>query len=344
MTLAHSAPPAPLDPWHHLQALFNAGEFGPALRYFQENGSSGTRTPEAALLAAIAAARVGAYDLAWNLAVSAHDRFARARNDRARSRALNLLGGIAFERGRLTEAEPAFHEAAHLAEQTGEQAIAARAWNNLGMIAHLRDQPRPAFDRFRHALGAYEAVGDVRGTAQTHHNLGLACRDLGGLHEADRHVEEAVRLADLSRDPPLLALAMMGRAEVAIAREDFVEAGRDLESAADLASQADDRFGVAEAHRLRALLALRQGEVETALSHATTGRDQAQELKAGVLAAECAAVGALALRALERGPEAESLYLEAVAELREHGALHALRRIEKDWARAAQPPKEPGQI
>ena len=344
MTQSQAHTPPPQDPGHHLQTLFKAGEFGAALRYFQEDASPHTRTPEAVLLAATAAARVGEYDLGWNLAVSAHDRFARAANDRARSRALNLLGGIAFERGRLSEAEPAFHEAAHLAEQSGEAGVVAHAWNNLGMIAHLRDQLRPATERFQRALVAYEALGDVRGAAQTHHNLGLACRDLGGLHEADRHVEEAVRLADLSRDPPLLALTLMGRAEVAFAREDLEEAGRDLEAAADLACQAGDQFGVAEGHRLRALLALRYGELESALAHATAARNQARELSAAVLAAECAALGALALRALQRGREAEVLYLEAVTALREQGALRALRRIEKEWARAAQPPEDPEKI
>lgn len=336
--------PASRDPGNYLRVLVNAGDFGGALRYFKAEGSPRMQTPDAVLLAATAAARVGEYDLGWNLAVSAHDRFARAANDRARSRALNLLGGIAFERGRLSEAEPAFHEAAHLAEESGEAGIVARAWNNLGMIAHLRDQLRPATERFQRALVAYEALGDVRGAAQTHHNLGLACRDLGGLHEADRHVEEAVRLADLSRDPPLLALTLMGRAEVAIAREDLEEAGRDLEAAADLACQADDQFGVAEAHRLRALLALQRGEPETALAHATAAGNQARELSAAVLAAECAALGAVALRALQRGREAEVLYLEAVTALREQGALHALRRIEKTWARAAQPPEDPEPI
>ena len=61
--------------------------------------------PDAQLLAATAATRLGEFPLAESLAGQALVKF-RARGDAdGRMRALNLLGVIRFERGRLGEAE-----------------------------------------------------------------------------------------------------------------------------------------------------------------------------------------------------------------------------------------------
>ncbi|MGE5686742.1 MAG: tetratricopeptide repeat protein, partial [Gemmatimonadota bacterium] len=115
-----------------LRDLVGTGRFADALRTFRENDGPGLRRqPELLLLAATAATRLGDLEAARPLADAALAGF-RARGDRdGRMRALNLLGVIGFEQGRLDDAEEAFRGALALARELGDSLLAARASNNL---------------------------------------------------------------------------------------------------------------------------------------------------------------------------------------------------------------------
>jgi hypothetical protein len=184
------------------------------------------------------------------------------------------------------------------------------------------------------ALELYHLLRDVRGAAETHHNLAMALRDLGLLSRAERHVNEAVRLAHQAMDRALLGLTIMGRSELAIARGDWANAQRDAFAARAIAEAACDRHGVAEAHRLQARITLGRRHHRQALEQATLGRTIAAELDAGLLVAECGALQALASRGLGDGGAAERLRREAAEGFRTRGAVHLLRRLEADWAAA----------
>lgn len=313
-----------------LRALSAEGRFAEALDVFQRLADRDP-PPELRLIGATCAARVGEYALAWDHGEAAHQAFVRQRLDWGRMRALNLLGGIAFERGRMVQAETYFTEVLRFAQADGAHRLAARALNNLGSIDHLRDRLRPATARYLRALCAWEAAGDLRGRAQTHHNLGLVCRDHGFPNRAAEHVDQAIELAGRADDAGLLALVTLGRAELQLALGDLKQAARDLVRGATLAECAGDQHGQADAHRVWGLLALRRGEAETARREGSRARGLASALQASLLQAECDVLIAWALRLLGREEPAERHYHVAMAVFRRQGAVHLLRRAEREW-------------
>ncbi|HEU4698677.1 MAG TPA: tetratricopeptide repeat protein, partial [Gemmatimonadales bacterium] len=189
------------DPAHRLRELVRASRFQEALalhRRLADAAEAGAaRRAEIELLAATAATRVGDLERGEALAGAALERFHERVDADGRMRALNLLGAIAWERGRLDAAAACWSEATALAHQLRDSLVAAHASNNLALVAHLRGQPEVALGLFRTALLSYQRLGDRRGTAQAYHNLSLSFRQLGDRREAESTAREAVRHAEL---------------------------------------------------------------------------------------------------------------------------------------------------
>jgi tetratricopeptide (TPR) repeat protein len=286
---------------------------------------------EAVLAAAAAALRAGNPRDAARLVETALEQFRSRADADGQMRATNLAGAIAFERGRLDEAERAFGEALELSRRLGDRLVEARAANNLASVAHLRGRPDAALSLYRGALLSYQRLGDRRGAAETWHNLSLSFRQVPDLRQADAAAVEAVRHAELAGEPGLLALTVLGRAEVTLERRDFALATREIERAFELATKAGDQLGMAEARRLAALLAYRQGQYARARSEAEAARQVAREQDSALLAAECAAVAALAARAAGDPAAAETLRAEAESGYRQLGAESLRMRLEEAW-------------
>ena len=129
---------------------------------------------------------------------------------------LNTLGGIELETRNLTAAESALLEAEVLASE--EPAVLARVEQNLGIVANIRGQHDIAEAHYRRSLAAYEALPDPHGSAIAHHNLGMLAGDRGDLQQAESHFDACERLAEASRDAHLVALTLLNRAEILLAR------------------------------------------------------------------------------------------------------------------------------
>jgi tetratricopeptide (TPR) repeat protein len=319
------------DSDRELRSLIAAGRFEEALQRFQSGGTALASEPEACLLAATAATRIGRYGSGVSLAESALEGF-RARGDRdGRMRALNLLGVIAFERGRLPEAERALGEALELARELDDSLMAARASNNLASVAQLGEQPELALSLYRSALISYQRLGDRRGMAETHHNLGLVFRQMGRPQDARVTVEQAVRLADATADESLRALALTGQAELHLQLGEVARARQDASVAQQLATSTGDELGAAEAARLRALVGLAEGDLPFALSAAESARRTAERHGSALLQGESAAAEARVLRALGRMGEAEQMRAEARRLFEQLGAANWLREFDQAW-------------
>ena len=286
---------------------------------------------ETALAAATAAMRAGDTHAAARLVADALAHFRERTDADGQMRATNLAGAIAFEHGRLADAERDFGEALELARRIGDTLVAARASNNLAAVAHLQGRPEAALSLYRGALLAYQRLGDRRGAAETWHNLALTFRQLPDLREADDAAVEAVRHAELAGDPALIALTVLGRAEIDLERRDFQLAARQIARARELAGKAGDRLGVAEARRLGALLAFRQGDFIEARREAEAARLAAEEQESALLAAECAAVAALAARASGHQEAADRFRTDALNGYRRLGADALTGRFEEAW-------------
>jgi len=328
--------PTPDDPARELRSLVANGRFQEAVDRFQDGGAGLGREPEAALLAATAATRLGRYGTGVSMAEGALAQF-RARGDRdGRMRALNLLGVIAFERGHLDEAERTLGESLELARELDDSLMAARASNNLASLAQLGERPEVALSLYRSALVSYQRLGDRRGMAETHHNLGLVFRQMGRLHDARETVEQAVRLADGAPDGSLRALTLTGQAELHLGLGELARARQDATVAQQLAQNSGDEVGAAEAGRLRALVGLAEGDLTLALTQAEAARTTAARHGSALLQGESAAAAARVLRALGRLDEAEDLRTEARTLFERLGAVNWLREFDAAWAEPSE--------
>ena len=160
--------------------------------------------------------------------------------------ALNLLGVTRFGIGQLDKATSAIGRALELASQEGDLLLLARASNNMGAIANLQGRHETALSYYRLAIPTYQRLGDRRGIAQTHHNMAISFRDLGDLERADEEERNANESASGGTSPRIVAMARVGRAEIALRRGDFRLAEMTARSAIDELSGFDE----ADAHRL----------------------------------------------------------------------------------------------
>ena len=332
------ATPSADDVTGPLRELMRAGRFADLLAGFRRIPRAvAERHPDARLLAATAATRLGELTAAEELAAGALKQF-HARGDAdGRLRSLNLLGVIYFERGRMQDAERVLAEALGLANHLGDCLLAARANNNLASALHLRGRPDEALGLYRGALLAYQRLGDRRGAAESYHNLGLIFRQLGDWRNAEDATSMALRHAELVGERGLLALATTGRAELMVERTQLGQAKQELDRAERWAEEAGDEIGVAEVMRVRALAALRGRDYDEAFGQAEAGRSVALECGTALLASECSGIAALALRALGRTNEAMARRAEAEEGFRLLGAVTLLERLSREWSDAAPP-------
>lgn len=299
------------DPARELRQLVEAGRFRDALDVHARLGEQEARVPEAELLAATAATRLGELGRGVTLAEAALERFRHRADTDGRMRTMNLLGAIAFEHGRMEEAERCFGDALELARVVEDARMFAHASNNLASVAHLRNRPDLALSLYRNALLGYQRIGDRRGTAQTYHNLGLTFRQRQDWRDAEDAAHQAVRHAEEVAEPSLLALAVMGRAEIHLDRGDLGLARPELARAERLCAEGHDQVGLGEAGRLRAVLALKEGRPTEALSEALAVAAGAERLGVLQQQAECLAVAAAAAQRLGHESDAERYRTQA---------------------------------
>ncbi|MEP6474669.1 MAG: tetratricopeptide repeat protein [Gemmatimonadota bacterium] len=315
------------DPTSELRQLLAAGRFREALDCYETRNVKAQTRPEAALLAATAATRVGDLRPAADLAGQALNAFVSRADADGRMRAVNLVGVIAFEHGRPADAEVAFERALALARDLADGQMAARASNNLASVAHLRGDVETALSLYRSALLEYQRLGDRRGTAETWHNLGIAFRDMTAWSDAAGATTEAVRHAEEIGEPTLVAMAALGRAELQMEMGEWQLAQRGIARAAELSSAAQDALGQAEAGRLRAALALRTGDPAGALAEAESAGRTAAEQGVLLLEGECLAIMVAALLQLRRRGAARAYRTRAEEIFKRLGATAHLGRL-----------------
>ncbi len=326
-------PPEP--PTGSIRELVRTGRFAEALTAFRAVETSlGGRHPELHLLAATAAARLGDFVAAQGLATTALGAFHTRADRDGRMRALNLLGVIGFELGRMSDAEAAFSGALELARELTDTQLQARVSNNLASVNHLQGHAAEALSLYRGALLAYQRLGDRRGAAETCHNLGIAYRHLAAWPDADASAAEALRHAELLGEPALLSLVLTGRAELRVELGEFALALQELERAERLAHGSGDEVGRAEVQRIRALAALRAGDTAAAIRDATAAWEVARLHEIVLLQADSAALLALAHRQHGNREEAERRRAEALDAYDSLGAEGLRGRLERDWAAA----------
>ena len=308
------------------------GDFRGALDLFHSGLDPAVRAePKVELLAATAAARLGDWQQAATLGVSVLERCRKAPDPVVRLLALNLLGGLAFERGSISEAEGQLREALELSREIGDREVAPKILTNLASVTHIQGRVSDAIALYEEAVGLYKEAGYERGLAETYHNIAILHRQeraWSGAHVAQR---KAIQHAANAKEHSLQALTHMGAAELYLEIGDPASVDMYLQAADNFLAQTEDHAGDAELERLRARLALAKGNASAARRHAATGQALATTSGLPVLENECAGVAAVAAKRLGAG-DAQREHDEVAEALQALGAVSSLAEFERQWA------------
>lgn len=247
------------------RALADAGNWAGVLAVLAPRAAACAREGVSAMLYAEALMRSGdeRAALAWLRDVEPK---LGAEGDRAaQRRAVNMIGAALLALGEREEAASAFTRALDLATESEDLLVLARATNNLGAIANLQGDHERALWHYRLALPTFQRLGQRRGLASSYHNLAITFRDLGQLDEADEHERSAIDHASEAREPRLLAMGRIGRAEIALRRGDAALAETTARMAREEFAGLGDAQNEADAWRLIGATCSAQRRYEGAL-------------------------------------------------------------------------------
>jgi tetratricopeptide (TPR) repeat protein len=221
-------------------------------------------------------------------------------------RAVNQFGAAELELGALDGAERAFGRALELGRLDGDDLVVARATNNLGLIANIRGQRGEALSLYQLAVPAYQRLGHLVGLAESHHNMAISYRDLGQLQSADDYERRAIDYAREAGGGPVLALAHLGRAELALLAGDAGLAEVAARRMADHFAAVPDQIREAEALRVVGAAAVAQEKIDIAADAVDRGLALARSYGSALLEAELLYVRAALGRSIGDDDRAET--------------------------------------
>ncbi len=185
--------------------------------------------------------------------------------DRAAIRkAVNFAGAASFEQSDLDNASVAFERALDLGRIDGDDLLVARATNNLAVIATIRGRHDEALGLYAIAIPSYQRLGNVNGLAESYHNAAIVLRKAQRLAEADDHEQRAANFARQVHNDHLVALTLVGRAEISLLRGDAALAEATALRAAGRLAAVPDPVRRADAIRLCGTARLALGKLAEA--------------------------------------------------------------------------------
>ena len=243
--------------------------------------------PELLVLLAEALLRTGRAAEARRLLTSATPQPAIAAGGATIRRAVNLRGAAHFELGELDAAEEAFGQAAELARNDGDDLLAAQASNNLALIANIHGQHTEALALYRLAIPAYQRLGNGVGLSQSFHNMAITYRDTAQLDAAEEHERRAADYARQVGDDRMVAIALMGRADIQLQRGDASMAEATARHAAECLARVPDPARRADALRLAAAALAAKRDMGAAIRLVDEAVSEARRCGAALIEAEC---------------------------------------------------------
>ena len=309
------------------RSLAAAGHHAALVEFLGSRTQSELEDPTLELLYGIAQARLGRHKqgLEW---IDRALATARLRREHGVERhALNARGAIALMSGNLTEAADSCTQALMAASRDGDHATTGRASNNLGVISHLRGRHAEAISSWEIAAAAYHRAGIQTGVADCHHNLANAYREQGALDKALATADQAVAVAEATRDETLYAMTLRGRAEIRAVRSEPELARRDLDRIRVIRSQMPDPVAEAEDLRIQALVMVaedQQARAEKALREVVGRAEMHDRL---LLQGEATRDLANLLRRARRDDEAQAAAQTARAMFARMGAESEIRKL-----------------
>lgn len=200
--------------------------------------------------------------------------------------ALNSLGILEWQWGRLDDAADLYERAREIGERVGETRLLAMVAQNTGVLANVRGDLVGALRHYRESLAAYRRLGDVTRIAGVLSNVGMLHTDLGQWEEAEQMFEEAAALCDQVEDLRSRTMVEVNRTELFILMGDLGRAQESCNAALSLASRLDHHLALGEVHKNYGVIARLGGNPGLAEWHLGTAREIAERYANPLLAAE----------------------------------------------------------
>ncbi|MFZ0830331.1 MAG: AAA family ATPase [Thermoplasmata archaeon] len=182
--------------------------------------------------------------------------------------ALGQLGMVLYYDGRYPEALAQITEEIRLARELGNERVLAHAqmWR-AGCFA-IMGQMGQALVEAREVAAILERTGSAGESGQGHLFLGNMLADDKSTpqirQEAIAELGKAIRLGAKAQDPRRVGWAFYHTAEVLLAEERLKEAGENAQQASDTLTRVGDRVGQSVSRKVRAQIAMAQGEYDRA--------------------------------------------------------------------------------
>ncbi|MEP6491390.1 MAG: tetratricopeptide repeat protein [bacterium] len=202
--------------------------------------------------------------------------------------AINVQAIVHQQQGDLDKAEALYLEARSHAIDAGETRLAAMTAQNLGVISQVRGDHEKTLRYYRTSLAEFRTLGAPKEVIIALNNMGRLCTDLERWDDATRAFEEAVQIADALGDMPARVLLEVNRAELEIARSDFVAARGACELAASLSALTTDAVAAGEIQKHFGTIARELGELSVAEEHLERAQRIAVDRRDLLLSAETA--------------------------------------------------------
>jgi diguanylate cyclase (GGDEF)-like protein/putative nucleotidyltransferase with HDIG domain len=183
---------------------------------------------------------------------------------------------LAQNHGELERAEALFSRVRGQVIEAGDKRAAALTARRLGVISLLRGDHDQTLRHYRTSLNEFRALGAPKDVLAALSDTGMLCTDLERWDDAACAFDEAVEIADALGDIPARVLLEVNRAELEIARRDFVTARAVCLSAVQLSAQTPDACALGEIERQQGAIARELGELPAADGHF----ERAQEIAA----------------------------------------------------------------
>ena len=161
------------------------------------------------------------------------------------ARLLNTAGWLAFLQADYTEAGMRAQRALEVSQQAGALETETTALNNLALIAQAQYRNAEALDLFRRALDAARGLEDDRKVAARLSNMGLLEAACGNLEQAQKYLEEARAIYEKRHDTRGLAGGLCNLSDLALRRQQWVEAEVLAKRSLDCFRELSDRMGMA---------------------------------------------------------------------------------------------------
>ena len=205
----------------------------------------------------------------------------------AEAAALDGLGTVRWQAGRLAEAAQAYAAALAINEETGWRLGQANNLGNLGLVYRESGRLDLAIEHFARALAVDEQLDSRTGMAVTLSNLGEAYHASGDLRRAHEHLTRALELSHELGDIGGEANALHTLAAVDLDSGRTGQAHARARAAVELATRTDDPRVEADARNVLGAVLVRRGDpaaaaeqYRRALDIAARSDNRAQEVTA----------------------------------------------------------------